>query len=440
LELPARKKRFLFVTFIGALAGLLSARRAAAEIKIVVKDGWRLTTDGRINNFLSVARGNWIPNMEPPYTGVDDEPTSGNEIASSRVRTGFLQSVMGLELNKQIGDDTNLKMRFAFWALTASLRTALDSPPAEAREAYFKLEGNWGGILVGRALGLFSRGAIMLDYEVEHGFGVGFPCATKEVRGGACGHAGFGLLFPGFHSGFVYNTPRIGGLQLSVGMYDPIQFAASNYRRTPYPRPEAELTFATPNRLLTAFVGAIWQRISATLMGGLDPVTMLPTKVDHDFNAQGVNYGVGLNLGPLMLGFSGFAGKGLGVTVPLEDNPAIILSGRPGLRSEDGYWGAAALVFGGTKLAAGAGITRAKRDYADPDPETTPNVPYIARQLGFSAGIYQTVFKMVTLAAEYFGAQFTWFDRMTVNANGDAFVERPRQLVHFVNVGATLAW
>ena len=167
----------------------------------------------------------------------------------------------------------------------------------------------------------------MLDYDVEHGTGLGYPCTIKEVHGGACGHAGFGLLFPGFHSGFVYNTPNLGGLQFSIGTYDPIQFAESNYRRTPYPRPEAELTFATPNKVFTAFVGGIWQRISATLV---PDVTMPDVKADYDFDAYGVNYGFGLNVGPLKLGFSGFAGKGLRLlAVPLEDNPAILLAGRP---------------------------------------------------------------------------------------------------------------
>lgn len=439
MKRPPRRTGLCLVAIVGAVAASLPAGRAAGEIKIMSRDGWKLTTDGRINNFLSVARGNWLPNMEPPYTGVDDEPTADNRIASSRLRTGFVETVMAFELNKQMTEGTSFKARLAFWVLTGALRTALDSPAAEAREAYFKLEGGWGELLVGRSMGLFARGGILLDYEVEHGYGLGFPCATKEVQGGACGHAGFGLLFPGFHSGIVYGTPKVGGLQLSAGIYDPIQFAASNYRRTPYPRPEAELTFATPNRLFTAFVGGVWQRISTTLMAK-DPVTMMPTKVDYDFAAEGVNYGLGLNFGWLMLGMSGFFGQGLGLTVPLEDNPAIILAGRPGLRSEDGYWGAAALVFGGTKLAAGVGITRAKPDSADPDPKVTPNIPYVARQLGASAGVYQTVAKMVTFAVEYFGAQFTWFDRMTVDANGDAFVERPRQLVHFVNVGATVVW
>jgi len=128
--------------------------------------------------------------------------------------------------------------------------------------------------------------------------------------------------------------------------------------------------------------------------------------------------------------------------VPVEDNPAIILSGRPGLRSEDGYWGAAALVFGGFKVAGGAGITRSKHDYADP-PSSTGNVPYIAQQLGFSAGIYQQAFSMVTFALEYFDAQITWFDHSIPdpnNMNGSPIIVRPRQNVNFVNLGATLVW
>ena len=432
-----RSRSLVFLAAIGAAAAaVLPATRASAEIRIGEREGWVLTTDGRINNFLSVTRGNWIPAGEPPYTGVDDAQTTGNQIISSRVRTGFIENILAFELNKQLTEATHIKTRVALWALSSSLRSALDGPAVEAREAYFKLEGSWGGFLVGRSLALFARGGILLDYDVEHGTGLGYPCAIKEVHGGACGHAGFGLLFPGFHSGFVYNTPSVGGLQLSVGAYDPIQFAESNYRRTPYPRPEAELTFATPNKVFTAFVGGIWQRISATLV---PDVTMPDVKADFDFDAYGVNYGFGLNVGPLKLGFSGFAGKGLGLAVPLEDNPAILLAGRPGLRSEDGYWGGAALVFGGTKIAGGAGITRAKRDRDDP-PDTSVSVGYVAQQLGFSAGIYQTVFNSVTFALEYFGAQFTWFDRTETLADGSTAVVRPRQFVNFVNAGATFVW
>jgi Gram-negative porin len=424
-----RARTFLFVATLGVMGVFLSGR-AHAEIKLLDVGGWTFSTDGRINNFISFASGDWLPAGEPStYTGLDESQTSKNKIISTRIRSGFIMNVMAFELNKQLTEGTHLKTRVALWALTASERSAFDTPQVEARELYFKLEGNWGGLLVGRSLALFARGGILLDYDVEHGMGLGFPCSTKEVHGGACGHAGFGLLFPGFHSGFVYNTPNVGGLQLSVGLYDPVQYTSADYRRTPYPRPEAELAYASPNRMFTAFASGLWQRLSTTIMGSDMNLT------DLDFNALGLNYGFGLNISHLKLAFSGFLGKGLGLLVPVEDNPAIILSGRPGLRSEDGYWGAAALVFGGFKVAGGAGVTRSKHDYADP-PSSSQNVPFIAQQLGFSAGIYQQAFSMVTFALEYFGAQFTWFD----HALPDGSIVRPRQMVNFVNAGATLVW
>jgi len=241
-------------------------------------------------------------------------------------------------------------------------------------------------------------------------------------------------LFPGFHSGFVYNTPNFGGLQFSVGIYDPVEYASANYHRTPFPRPEAELAYASPNHMFTAFASGLWQRLGSTQM--VDDGFK-----DFEFNAYGVNYGAGLNVGPLKVAASGFTGKGLGLLVPVEDNPAIILSGRPGLRSEDGYWGGAALVFGGFKIAGGAGITRSKHDYADPDPSKVDNIPYIAQQLGFSGGIYQQAFSRVTFALEYFNAQITWFDKGLKDDNGEiTSIIRPRQTVNFVNLGATLVW
>jgi hypothetical protein len=420
------------------VAGALSAGRAVAEIKLGEREGWRFSTDGRLNNFLSVARGDYIPNGEQFFTGLDEEATIDNKIQSSRVRTGFVESVLAFELNKELSETTSVKARVALWILTAALRSAGDTPGVEAREAYFTLQGSWGGLLVGRTMSLFARGGIMLDYEIEHGLGLGSPCATKEVKGGACGHAGFGLLFPGFHSGLVYSTPVLAGLQLSAGIYDPSQLAEKAYRRTPYPRAESEVTFKTSNGMFTAFVGGMWQQVSGnTGMAGPPDPTGAPTASEQTFTAAGVNYGVGLNIGPVQLGASGFNGKGLGFYVPLEDNPADFTSGG-GIRSQDGYWGAAALVLGGTRIAAGAGVNRTKRDAADPPPTGTGSTP-LKQQLGVSAGIYQTVHKTVTFALEYFGAQWTWFDRADM-IGADLFVVTPRQSVTFVNLGATLIW
>lgn len=416
------------------MAGVFPARPASAELEIATKDGWRLSTDGRINSFLSIARGDWIPPGEKNFTGLDDEPTSDNKIASARVRTGFLESILAFELNRKINDSLALKGRVGLWMLASSDRTSTVAPAVEAREAFFKIDGDWGGILVGRAMSLFSRGAILLNSDIEHNYGLGSPCATKVVSGGSCGHAGFGVLFPGYHAAFVYNTPSFGGVQVSAGLYDPAWFNEANINRTPVPRVESELTFEAPHRIVTAFVGGLWQRIEQTQPDSSG------NRVDATLDAYGVNAGVGVNVGPLQLGFTGYTGQGLGMYVPVENNPQNFTpgtNGLPGLRGEYGYYGAAALVFNGTKLAAGAGLSGARSDPGDP-PDTQNNT-VLKQQLGYSAGIYQTVFHHVTFAAEYFRAEWTWFDRGNATADGIVVV-RPHQTVHFINVGATLVW
>jgi len=427
-----RSLRFLPFAILAAALVLIPSRRASAEIELGVKGGWRFTTDGRINNFLSIARGNAIPSGAPStYSGVDDQATAGGDIASARVRTGFIESVLAFQLSKNVSESTTVEARVALWILSASSKSTSDAPGVEAREAYFKLEGDWGGLLVGRAMSLFARGGILLNYDIEHNYGMGSPCQIKQVQGGACGHSGFGLLFPGFHSGLVYSTPSLAGLQLSAGLYDPGALSAADYRRTPLPRVESELTFATPNRVFTAFVGGLWQRVSRTATEG-------DTKLDQNVDVVGVNYGLGVKLGPLELGASGYNGKGLGFFSAVEDNPANFLSGKPGVRSQHGYYGAAALVFGGTRLASGAGISASDADPSDP-PDTASQTAFLKQQVGVSLGVYQTVYKSVVFALEYFGAQYTWFNYAEMR--GDQLVViRPRQAVNFVNAGATFTW
>ena len=56
-------------------------------------------------------------------------------------------------------------------------------------------------------------------------------------------------------------------------------------------------------------------------------------------------------------------------------------------------------------------------------------------------GLYQTT-GPVHFALEYFRAQHTWYDRGVANANDPtmASLETPKQVVHFINAGMTIAW
>jgi hypothetical protein len=238
--------------------------------------------------------------------------------------------------------------------------------------------------------------------------------------GAACGHAGHGLLFPSYNAGFVYNTPDLAGLQLSVGAFDPAANSERTYERTPFPRVEGEVTFHVKN-IFKAFVGGLWQRFGSN------------ADVEQNPDANGLNYGAGVNAGPLQLGFTGYFGQGLGLYMPLENSP--LFSDDSGvLRPSHGWCGMAALNFGGaSKLAGGFGTEALGKTVTEPEgPFPSQAVP--KRQTGLSLGFYQTIRGSLVLAFEYFQGTYQWYP--LADPNGGAPLE-PQQVVNFVNVGVT---
>jgi predicted porin len=413
-------KRLTQTLLVAAVAATPSL--ASAEIPIAKANDWTLSLDGRLNTFVSYSFGQAQPLSVPTWQGVEDRAAGTDSIAMTRIRSGFISNVLGFTLRRPLSESTNLTGRFAIWVGVSQARNKADNPALDAREVYFKVEGPWGGVLAGRNLALFSRGGILLDYEIEHGYGLGHPCAIRTVMGAACGHAGHGVLFPSYNAGIVYNTPELAGLQLSVGAYDPAANSERTYERTPYPRIEAEATYHF-RKYVHAFVGALWQRFGSNT----DP-TQNP-------DATGVNYGAGVNAGPVQLGFTGYFGLGLGLYEPLENSP--LFSDDSGvLRKSHGYLGLAALNLGNTKLAGGFGTEVLEKTLNEPaGPFPAQTVP--KSQTGLSAGLYQTIKGSLVLALEYFRGTYQWYP--VADANGGPPIDN-QQIVNFVNVGATVVF
>ena len=59
------------------------------------------------------------------------------------------------------------------------------------------------------------------------------------------------------------------------------------------------------------------------------------------------------------------------------------------------------------------------------------------QQLGISIGMYQTFFKQLTWAVEYFRGQYTWYQYQQGPADP---IVSPKQNINFINTGLTLVF
>ncbi len=376
-------------------AALTCQNRAFSEVTLASESGWRVTTDGRVNAFISVARGTGIPEHQTDFVGTITKDTKdvNGDLRSIRIRNGFMTSILGFTASKQVSEDFKVSARVALWMNIGSSRTKNTPGMVDPRELYGKLEGSWGSLLGGSSLALFGRGGILVDAQIAHDYGIGYPCMIEDASGGACGMAAFGAIFPGFEPGFVYTTPKVGGFELAVGVYDPANVGLAQLNRSPLPRLEAEASFGIQDTF-RVFASGFWQTMEGTVpdtSSGVAPGTLK----DISATVYGAQGGLMVTLGPVMIGGAGFAGQGLSPITHVDENQSAFDSlGTP--RKSHGGFGLGAFTFESIhlKVAGGAGVFLLDKSKNDPEPISpagAPGNPQLLRQnLGFSAGLYQT--------------------------------------------------
>ncbi|HXK17541.1 MAG TPA: porin, partial [Polyangiaceae bacterium] len=417
-------------------------REAAAEFSLAKQDGWELKLDGRLNAFISFAQGDKVPEGVAEWTGGLNEEAApnGDKIMVTRIRSGFVQNVLGFTLSKEVATDYKLTGRFGLYAGASNERKPVlgSQPDVQAREAFIRLEAPWGTVEAGRNLGLFGRGGISMDYEIVHGMGLGSPCSTHQILGGACGFAGHGILFPGFNAGFLYSTPKVVGLQATAGVYDPSLNSERGYLITPYPRIEGQVAYNFQDHF-KVFGEAMWQRLinQAPLKDNqVPPMVILDSSgkpTNQVADATGFAAGASFSGGPVQVGGAFYTGTGMTLIVPIFNTP-ILTDGINVLRKGQGFVGMASLTFGGTKIAGGGGVSQLKLTPFDKQSLPFSQQVPPKQQLGVSIGLYQTMFKQLTWALEYFRGQYTWYDYK----NAAGAVAAPKQNINFVNTGLTL--
>ncbi len=431
-------------TVLSVCLVVLLSTPATAEVSLFKSDnGWEFSTDGRANGFFNYQWGDSLPaDRTPPHPVVAGAGFSPSQLDQdskfkvARIRSGFIGNIIGFTIKKKLSESTSVRAHTAIWSVIESAKDKSSQNIPDVRETFLKVDGSWGGVLVGRALGLFSRGAVTLDALYEHGNGLGVNCPQGlEGRGPTCGHVGFGILFPGFNSQITYNTPVLVGFQLTAGIFDPVNLSG-RYDRTPLPRPEAELTYDNDFGVgkVHGFVNGMWQPLYETAGNARDRLANDPNDDPalRKVYAQGAGFGAWGELSAVRVGFAGHVGTGLGYIYALENQNAQVDPARH-LRNYSGLYATLGVTLGKLYLTGGVGATMAKSSPEDDAAiaqsfaaGTRPQ-EFVNRQLGVSAGAYYSFAESLVLAVDYFHADVSFY-------LGDT------QKVDTLNTGLSFIW
>lgn len=302
--------------------GVALSSGASAEVLLSSQSGWDLSVDGSVNNFL----------VHQTY-GAKELSAGGEARATSsttRVRSGLLPAVLGVNIKAPTVRGLNMVARFGFYPHTQNDNIVKDqfSGQIDFREVFFKVDGKFGSVLVGKTLSLFLGKNILNDMTL-----LGVGAGTDGAGTTTLGRIGYGYVYPNFNSAVRYTTPDFNGLNMSLGVYDPAKFGPVYdhdndattatipfYNRISIPRLEGEVSFARTvstrkgDVTVNTWLNGMWQRgksnaYARTCNNANPPVC---TPYIDEVNVWGIGGGVVAGWKGISMEVTGYYGRGLG--------------------------------------------------------------------------------------------------------------------------------
>jgi hypothetical protein len=443
---------------VAITAALAWANVSKAEVSLLESKGWNVSTDGRVNAFVSHVWGdnrpkglenlNWVGFNESNSPG---QANSDNKLRKTRIRSGYVPSTLAFNLRKEINPELRVTGRVEIGFQIANIDPTYIADPTwmDPRSVYLDLAGSWGSVRAGRDMSLFPRSNLFMNYELGHAYGVGFPCAYERMFGGACGHVGFGTLWPDYRAQITYSTPNFGNIfQVSVGAFDPRTVPTYSWDQTPLPRFEGEAVAKYNWREgwgIKAWGNGSYQTLgtSVNVTDPANPDTIVGRQ-DYSQSVYGVGGGLQAYLGPFKGGVSGYMGRGMDGFEMLTFNPIFV--GQNTVKPEErrfrpsrGFLAEASFTLGKTWIMAGFGRVNLDRIDTDIPITTVDAFPLIRSQTGISAGVFHRI-ENVVLGLDYFNAHYGFDPRNVAAADGSTRYITVEQTVNIVNAGVTLEW
>lgn len=247
-------KKSTLASLVGA-AALATAGAANATIVVGGENGYEFSVDGNINQFFIHA--------DPDASGAD----SSSEVANGLLPTFFGFNVKAPEVNGlTVGARVSISPSTNGGSYTYPGGDVVqDGNAMEQREAFATVDGAFGQILMGKALGLYSSNNILLDQTL---FGVG---AVNPGGVTTLGRIGYGYDYANWRSQIKWTSNNMNGFQVAAAVMDADDVGVTGSSTSKDPRFEAQVSYGTDfdNGSMKLWLDGMTQKVD-TVLGEVD--------------------------------------------------------------------------------------------------------------------------------------------------------------------------
>jgi hypothetical protein len=378
-------KKTTLASLVGA-AALAAAGAANATIVVGGDNGYEFSVDGNINQF---------------FINTDGDTNAGG-LDNNEVANGLLPAFFGFNISAPEVNGLKIGARVSISPSTNNFTGNAGKAEMEQREAFATVDGSFGQVLFGKALGIYSANAILLEQTL---FGVGATgvlAAGNQTSGTTTlGRIGYGYDYADWRSQIRYTTPDMNGFVANIAVMDAVDVFGQTATVEKDPRFEASLSYAGAfdNGSYKLWLEGMTQEIEVDFGGatGIQSVDSNAYSVGgqfkiagfeltgHYFDNEGVGAGGGLQQ---VLDLGGLANFGFSAVDANGDE-----------RDGDGWFIQAGYRFSGTTLLS-VSHGESTLDLTSGETSASNAASYDENQLT-TIGIYHDVTSNLKLVAEY---------------------------------------
>ena len=407
--------------FACASVGLLLASQGAFGFGMMEVGEWKVEFSGNVNGFISDVKCEADSNPANGVlvlSGLACGSLTGTDYNDNNIRTGLLPSWFGFHAERT---EENTK-----YGITIGFQPGIDGAnqggridgglglnASNFRQVFLEWSGtNWGGIKIGRDLGIFGSDAILSDMTL-----LGVGTVSDLTRGGgntSLGRIGVGYLYADWKGQVQYSSPKWGGFSFNVALVDPwglVALAGTATSANAATFAQEGSTYGLEGKVAYTWEGSVGGKVWVSAINQSIKTTN-PMLSDQD--ATGYDVGAKVSIAGFEAVGYYYAGEGIGSTGFLFD--AVDALGNT--RDSDGMYLQLTYKLPGPGTKFGVSWGESNLDRGPADPVTTS---LFETNESIVVGIYHPLTSALHLVAEYTQTESTAHNQNKAKETAIAF-------------------